>query len=453
MVIASLTFFLLSVDVGIVNKISLSMGREATSYLTNPNNFWIILISQNLWKDAGWDAILFLAAMSGIDPTLYEAAVVDGASRFQQIWHITLPCIRATIVTMLILRLGQIFSIGFEQVLLMSNPSVIDVAEVLDKQVSEKMGWTYLILTPYSVFYHIPKLVLCLNLLLVSTPFVVSIPLTLELSRKSRNTISNIMNILSAAENDCALSLGSLKPDSYDYIIHSILDTFIEHKVFCLQLDEKRYQMQVLELQALQAQINPHFLFNPLHTINWKVIALTHGPNEASEMIESLSTILNYSLREPMQVVPLKEEIASAKCYLRIIQARFQSRVSVTWSHEPMPSDCYVPKLLFQPLIENSISHGFSGSNGTLQLRLSIRAEDNCLLLSVEDNGLGMPREKLAEITEQIHSHSFPDSRHMGLLNIAHRLYLLFGKADVLIESAEGTGTRVTMKLPADKLH
>lgn len=131
-VIASLTFFLLSVDVGIFNKISLSTGGEAVSYLTNPNNFWIILICQNLWKDAGWGTILFLAAMSSIDPTLYEAAVVDGASRFQQIWHITLPCIRATIVTMLILRLGQMFSIGFEQVLLMSNPSVIDVSEVLD---------------------------------------------------------------------------------------------------------------------------------------------------------------------------------------------------------------------------------------------------------------------------------------------------------------------------------
>ena len=131
-VISSLTFFLLSQDIGVVNKIRVSLGKRSVSYLSNPDLFWGILIGQNLWKDTGWGTILFLAAMSGIDPTLYEAAVMDGAGRFKQIWHITLPCIRATIVTMLILRLGQLFSVGFEQILLMRNPLVLDVSEVLD---------------------------------------------------------------------------------------------------------------------------------------------------------------------------------------------------------------------------------------------------------------------------------------------------------------------------------
>jgi putative aldouronate transport system permease protein len=131
-VIASFTFFILSQDIGIINKIRMTAGYGAVSYLTNPRLFWGILISQNLWKDAGWGTILFLAAMAGIDPTLYEAAVIDGAGRFKRIWHITLPSIRGTIVTMLILRLGQMFSVGFEQILLMQNPLVYDISEVLD---------------------------------------------------------------------------------------------------------------------------------------------------------------------------------------------------------------------------------------------------------------------------------------------------------------------------------
>jgi putative aldouronate transport system permease protein len=131
-VIASLTFFLLSQDVGIINKIRVTTGLKAVSFLTRPDRFWMIIVGQNLWKDAGWGTILFLAAMSGIDPTLYEAAVMDGASRAKQILHITLPSISFTIVTMLILRLGQLFSIGFEQILLMQNSMVMDVAEVLD---------------------------------------------------------------------------------------------------------------------------------------------------------------------------------------------------------------------------------------------------------------------------------------------------------------------------------
>lgn len=85
-----------------------------------------------MWKEAGWGTIIFLAAMAGVDPQRYEAAVVDGASRFRQIWHITLPAIRPTILILLILRLGQMADVGFEQMLLMMNPLVMQVAEVFD---------------------------------------------------------------------------------------------------------------------------------------------------------------------------------------------------------------------------------------------------------------------------------------------------------------------------------
>lgn len=131
-VIASLTYFMLSQDVGMVNKWIVSNGEEPISFLTNPNYFWAMLTAQSIWKDAGWGTILFLAAMAGVDPQRYEAAVVDGAGRFKQIWHITLPAIRPTIVILLILRLGNIADVSFEQVLLMMNPLVLSVADVFD---------------------------------------------------------------------------------------------------------------------------------------------------------------------------------------------------------------------------------------------------------------------------------------------------------------------------------
>lgn len=131
-VVASMTFFLLSVDSGIVNKILLLTGREQTSFLSNPNYFWIIITCQTIWRESGWGTILFLAAITNIDPQRYEAAVIDGAGRLQQIWHVTIPGILPTIVTMLILRLGQVADISVEQIMLMSNPLVIDVAEVFD---------------------------------------------------------------------------------------------------------------------------------------------------------------------------------------------------------------------------------------------------------------------------------------------------------------------------------
>jgi putative aldouronate transport system permease protein len=131
-VIASLTLFIFSADFGIVNKVIVAVGRKPISFLTNPSVFWPMIVGQNIWKDTGWGTILFLAAMSSIDVELYEAAVIDGAGRGQQIWHITLPGIRAMIVTLLILRLGNIFSTGFEQIILMQNSLVRNVAVVYD---------------------------------------------------------------------------------------------------------------------------------------------------------------------------------------------------------------------------------------------------------------------------------------------------------------------------------
>lgn len=131
-VVVSLTFFLLSTDVGVVNKLLFSMGMERVSFLSNPDLFWIIITVQNIWRDTGWGTIIFLAALSGVDPQLYEAAVVDGASRLRQIWHITLTSIRPTIVTLLIIRIGHMADVGFEQMLLMQNPLVMSVAEVFE---------------------------------------------------------------------------------------------------------------------------------------------------------------------------------------------------------------------------------------------------------------------------------------------------------------------------------
>ncbi|MEK3723172.1 ABC transporter permease subunit [Paenibacillus sp. FSL H8-0034] len=131
-VIVSMTFFVLSVDVGFLNKLMVNLGMNSISFLSEPQYFWGILTLQNIWKEAGWGTIIFLAAIAAVDTQQYEAAVIDGAGRFKQIWHITLPAIRPTIVILLILRLGHIADVGFEQVLLMMNPLVHNVAEVFD---------------------------------------------------------------------------------------------------------------------------------------------------------------------------------------------------------------------------------------------------------------------------------------------------------------------------------
>ncbi|WP_081735365.1 ABC transporter permease [Paenibacillus gorillae] len=134
-IISGITFLLLSQSGGIINKLLVNFGFEPYNFLTNPGIFWQLLTVQSIWKETGWGTIIFLAAMAGIDPQLNEAAKIDGASRLRQIWHVTLPGIRHVVITLLILRLGSIMDVGFEQVFLMMNSAVTDVADVFETYV------------------------------------------------------------------------------------------------------------------------------------------------------------------------------------------------------------------------------------------------------------------------------------------------------------------------------
>ncbi|MNI60357.1 putative multiple-sugar transport system permease YteP [compost metagenome] len=137
-IVVSFTYFFLSVDFGLVNKVFAALGWDKISFMSDPNYFWGLLTAQSIWKEIGWGTIIFLAAIAGVDPQLYEAAYVDGAGRLRRIWHITLPAIRSTAVILLILRLGHMLDVGFEQVLLMQSPLVLPVAEVFDTYVYKR---------------------------------------------------------------------------------------------------------------------------------------------------------------------------------------------------------------------------------------------------------------------------------------------------------------------------
>jgi len=122
----------LSPSTGLVNKLIEAMGGSTVRFMTTPDYFRSILVATDIWKGAGWGTIVYMAAIAGIDPSLYEAAIIDGATRMQRIRYVTLPSIASTIIVMLILRTGSLMSNGFEQVYLMKNALVNDVAEVFE---------------------------------------------------------------------------------------------------------------------------------------------------------------------------------------------------------------------------------------------------------------------------------------------------------------------------------
>lgn len=134
-VIVGISYTFLATEGGIFNELFAALGWARVEFLMSEAWFRPLIILQMIWKDAGWGTIIFLAALAGVDPTLYESSRMDGANRFQQLWHITLPSIRNVIVVLLILRLGNFLDLGFEQIFLMLNALNREVGEVFDTYV------------------------------------------------------------------------------------------------------------------------------------------------------------------------------------------------------------------------------------------------------------------------------------------------------------------------------
>ena len=133
-VVGGIVTKMLSREGGIVNEILMNLNiiSEPIQFMAKGEWFWGIVTASDIWKETGWNAIIYLAAIAGIDKELYEAARVDGAGRFRQMWNITLPSIRTTISVLLIMSIGHLVSIGFEKQFQLSNSLVTDYSEVLD---------------------------------------------------------------------------------------------------------------------------------------------------------------------------------------------------------------------------------------------------------------------------------------------------------------------------------
>ncbi|MGG3506118.1 ABC transporter permease subunit [Paenibacillus lautus] len=164
-IVAGLVLTLFSIDGGTVNKLLEQWGMEPVPFLYRIESWVTIFIGSGMWKEMGFGAIIYLAALSSIDPSLYESTALDGAGKLRQIWHITLPGLRPTIILLLILGMGRLMEVGFDQVYNLQNPTVLEKAEVISTYVY-KVGLQkaqFSLTTAMGLFESIVGLVLLLS--------------------------------------------------------------------------------------------------------------------------------------------------------------------------------------------------------------------------------------------------------------------------------------------------
>lgn len=163
-IVAGLVVTFLSPSTGVINNILSLIGFDRIYFLTQPEWFRSIYISSNIWKEAGFDSIIYLAAIMSINPALYESAQVDGASRLQMITRITLPCILPTIAVLLVIRLGNILEVGFEYIILLYQPTTFETADVISTYIYRLglQGARYDIATAAGIFNAVIALIVVL---------------------------------------------------------------------------------------------------------------------------------------------------------------------------------------------------------------------------------------------------------------------------------------------------
>ncbi|MBC8079066.1 MAG: histidine kinase [Gorillibacterium sp.] len=235
--------------------------------------------------------------------------------------------------------------------------------------------------------------------------------------------------------------------------IKSLIEEVYEYQI---SQNELMLKWKIAELRALQMQINPHFLYNTLDSIRFKAMFMSGGTNEVSEMICCLSEMLRYSVKQESQFVTVKEELSHIENYMIIQQMRFGDKLRIEWHIDESLLNQKVMKLLLQPLVENSITHGLEQKKGMGMIRICLIREDQGMKIHIIDDGVGIPEERIKEIEFRIKEFNgqTTEFKHdtiasIGILNVHGRIRLQYGAPyGLTVYSNPTKGTEFVLFLP-----
>ena len=312
---------------------------------------------------------------------------------------------------------------------------------------SEATGWMYVNLFPYSEIFG--KTMAVKNAMFIG--FVIIFIFTLFILKRTAGVITRPLEQLSESmkiveTGDFGRAREAIPGEKREDEVGTLTQEF---GVMLDKIDfliHENYEKQILlkdtKYKMLQAQINPHFLYNTLNALSWMVRA---GRNrESVKMITELGKLLRASFaKDPYTTV--EEEVETARSYMTIQQFRYQSRIEFLIQTEGCLSDYIVPRMILQPLIENAIYYGAEKSLECCQIRVYVREEENFIRFSVEDQGPGMNEEEL----RNVRSGNFkPNGHGIGLTNIRERLHITYDDSEFDINSQVGKGTQIEIRIP-----
>lgn len=320
---------------------------------------------------------------------------------------------------------------------------------VFFKVAQDKYNLSAYALMPQSLLRENQK-TLTRNLLLIAGMVIV---LAMLISAFISRTLSKPLERMTGTvkqirDGDTQLRIQNCKEDELGELGRSFNEMLDRIENLVSREYEAKLMLKQAEYNALQAQINPHFLYNTLDTMS--SIADIRGCPEVSALSQSLSNIFRYSLDMKNPFSTVAGEIVHLKNYIYVMNVRMQEEVEYVFDVEDSILKSTMPRISIQPLVENALTHGLRGSRRKKRIVITAKREGENLVISVEDNGIGIPEEERQELLN-------PDRKNhtksIGLNNIHSRMKILYGEAyGVTIESKIGEGTKVSLVIPSVRM-
>lgn len=308
-------------------------------------------------------------------------------------------------------------------------------------------GWKLIGVIPRSVFIHgmlnIRYFIIMLMLLAAMMLVLINRLVSLRISRPILKLNDSVMEY--EAGEKPKIYIGG--PREIRYLGDSIQKSYEQIETLMQEILLEQNERRKSELDALQSQINPHFLYNTLDSITWMIEGEKN--DDAVFMISHLARLFRISLSKGHTIISVKDELQHARSYMNIQKVRYQDDFSVVFDVDEAIYSCCMVKLVLQPILENAINYGVSGMDDWGEIRVVGRQKEGDVILSVEDNGMGMSEDEVKLLltdNKRVHKHG----SGVGLINVNNRIQILFGKEYGLkVESEPDEGTKVSIRVPA----
>ncbi len=309
--------------------------------------------------------------------------------------------------------------------------------------------WILCTLIEDSMLYEQTNSIIHYILLIGIVLFIISMFLAVMVSNSIVKPIQSLKSNMIEVSHGNLQSYSDLQKSDEVSVLGQVFNQMLnEIENLINQVVNTQKQKRQAEFRALQSQINPHFLYNTLDTLQWK--ALEYKAFEVADLVNSLSRFFRISLSGGSEYIPIEDEIEHARTYLEIQKVRYKDKIQYNFqTGDKLNQEC-VPKLIIQPLVENAIYHGIKPKKEGGTIDIIVTKEAGFLHIEVRDNGVGMTAERLNDLKKNLKNSV--ESDHYGLYNINERLKYTFGEDyQIRVDSQQDKGTIVLLKIPITK--